>query len=149
MIQIDFRDSRPIYEQIREGMRRMITTGAIKPDEKIPSVRELAGTLAINPNTIQRAYRELEQEGFIYKVTGRGTFASKVNPKESPRRKELLEQFDELVQELYFLDSTREELTWRLKEIEEQHRREIGQGGSEEDRTKQITENKSEGGGQS
>ncbi len=122
MIQIDFRDSRPIYEQIKEGMRKMITTGAIQPDEKIPSVRELAGMLAINPNTIQRAYRELEAEGFIYKVTGRGSFASKVDPKDSPRRKELLEQFDRTVQELFFLEVTKEELDWRIKEVEQQHR---------------------------
>ncbi len=121
MIQIDYRDSRPIYEQIKEGMRRLITTGAIQPDEKVPSVRELAGALAINPNTIQRAYRELEAEGFIYKVPGRGSFASKVDPKESPRRKELLEIFDQTVQELFFLDATREELDWRIKEIEHRH----------------------------
>ena len=115
MIQIDFRDSRPIYEQIKEGMRRLITTGAIRPDEKIPSVRELASTLAINPNTIQRAYRELEQEGYLYKVTGRGTFAAEIDPKESVRYRELLGQFDETVRELCFLGVAEEELMAHLK----------------------------------
>ncbi len=122
MIQIDFRDSRPIYEQIKEGMRRLITTGAVAPDEKIPSVRELATRLAINPNTIQRAYRELEHEGYIYKVTGRGTFASKVDPKESPRRKELMEIFDNAVKELFFLEVTQEELQQRIQTLYDSHK---------------------------
>lgn len=120
MIQIDYRDGKPIYEQIKEGMRRLITTGALQPDEKIPSVRDLAAQLAINPNTIQRAYRELEQEGFIYKVPGRGSFASRVNPKESPRRQELLELFDRTVSELFYLDCSNEELCWRIQEAEKQ-----------------------------
>ena len=63
MIQINYRDSRPLYEQIKEQLRRLITSGALTADEKLPSVRELASQLAINPNTIQRAYRELENEG--------------------------------------------------------------------------------------
>ena len=57
MIQINYRDPRPIYEQLRDGFRQLILTGVLKPDEKMPSVRELAASLAINPNTIQRAYR--------------------------------------------------------------------------------------------
>ena len=121
MIRIDFRDSRPIYEQIRDEMRKLIATGAVQADEKIPSVRDLAGELAINPNTIQRAYRELEQDGYIYKVPGRGTFAAQVNPADSPRRKELLRQFDRTVQELFFLDVTGGELSGRLKDMEEKY----------------------------
>ena len=76
MIQLNYRDSKPIYEQIREGLRRLVITGAIAKDEKLPSVRELASELAINPNTIQRAYRELETEGYIYTVSGKGSFAA-------------------------------------------------------------------------
>ena len=75
MITLNYRDSRPIYEQIKEGIRHLIIEGAIPHDEKLPSVRELASSLSINPNTIQRAYRELEQEGIIYSVPGRGSFA--------------------------------------------------------------------------
>lgn len=64
MISINFRDSRPIYEQVKDSLRRLIVSGALSPDEKLPSVRELASQLVINPNTIQRAYRELEHEGY-------------------------------------------------------------------------------------
>lgn len=60
MISINFRDSRPIYEQVKDSLRRLIVSGALSPDEKLPSVRELASQLVINPNTIQRAYRELD-----------------------------------------------------------------------------------------
>lgn len=72
MISLNYRDSRPIYEQIRDGLRKLIVTGALSADEKLPSVRALAAQLAINPNTIQRAYNELEGEGYIYSVPGQG-----------------------------------------------------------------------------
>ena len=65
MIQLNYRDSRPIYEQIRDGLKRLIITGAVGTDERLPSVRELASQLAINPNTIAKAFKELEQEGLF------------------------------------------------------------------------------------
>ena len=68
VISLNYRDSRPIYEQIKDGLRKLIVTGAIGTDEKLPSVRSLATQLSINPNTIQRAYNELEGEGYIYSV---------------------------------------------------------------------------------
>ena len=71
MLSLNYRDSRPIYEQVRDGLRRLIITGATPPGDKLPSVRALAGQLAINPNTIQRAYEALEQEGYAYSVPGR------------------------------------------------------------------------------
>ena len=76
MISINYRDPRPIYEQVKDGFRQLIFSGILKPDEKLPSVRELAGSLAINPNTIQRAYRELELEGCICSVPGKGSFVA-------------------------------------------------------------------------
>ena len=76
MIQLNYRDARPIYEQIRDGLRHLMVTGAVQPGEKLPSVRSLASSLAINPNTIQRAYESLEQEGYLYTVAGKGSFAS-------------------------------------------------------------------------
>ena len=69
-------DGDPIYEQIRDGLRHLMVTGAVQPGEKLPSVRSLASSLAINPNTIQRAYESLEQEGYLYTVAGKGSFAS-------------------------------------------------------------------------
>ena len=65
MLTLNYRDTKPIYIQIKSGLKKLMITGAIATDEKLPSVRELAGTLAINPNTIQRAYRELEAEGYL------------------------------------------------------------------------------------
>ena len=76
MIALDYRDSRPLYQQVKDSLRRMMLTGLLAPEEKLPSVRSLATQLAINPNTIQRAYAELEAEGYIYSVTGKGSFVS-------------------------------------------------------------------------
>ena len=70
LIQIDYRSQKAIYEQVRDELKKLIMRGVLRRDEKIPSVREIAGSLAINPNTVQRAYRELESEGCIY--SGRG-----------------------------------------------------------------------------
>ena len=74
MVHLDYRDARPIYTQIADNFRNQIRSGVLEEGEKLPSVRELAGELAINPNTIQRAYRELEAEGWIASVSGKGSF---------------------------------------------------------------------------
>ena len=74
MIILDYNDKRPIYEQIVDKMQALIAGGVLEPDSKLPSVRSLAVELSINPNTIQRAYSELERSGFIYSVKGRGNF---------------------------------------------------------------------------
>ena len=76
MIQLNYRDSKPIYEQIKDGLRKLVISNSLSADEKLPSVRELAAKLAINPNTIQRAYGELERRGVIYAAKGRGNFIS-------------------------------------------------------------------------
>ena len=74
MMHLDYRDARPIYSQIVENFRRQIAAGVLQHGERMPSVRELAAQLAINPNTIQRAYRELEMLGYIASVPGKGSF---------------------------------------------------------------------------
>lgn len=76
MIFIDYKDRRPIYEQIVERFQMMIARGILEPDSQMPSVRKLATDLAINPNTIQKAYAILEQNGYIYPVKGRGNFVT-------------------------------------------------------------------------
>ena len=76
MIHLDYRDARPLYSQIVENFRRQIDAGVLQAGERMPSVRELAARLAINPNTIQRAYRELEMQGIIASVPGKGCFIS-------------------------------------------------------------------------
>ena len=100
MIQISYRDPRPIYEQVKDGFRQLILSGVMRPDERMPSVRELATQLAINPNTIQRAYRELEQEGCICSVPGKGSFVADARDTAALRRKELLVQLKEISEEL-------------------------------------------------
>ena len=110
MISLNFRDSRPIYEQLRENLRQMILSGAIGPEEKLPSVRELASDLAINPNTIMRAYRELEAAGYIYTIPGKGSFAAPLNEVHDETRKKLLVQFSEAARALLQLGLSPEEL---------------------------------------
>lgn len=102
MVSINNRDPRPIYEQISEGLKRLIISGVVSPDERLPSVRELAGSLAINPNTIQRAYRQLEAEGWCYSVPGKGSFAA-AGHRQSERIEALLRTLRETVGELLFL----------------------------------------------
>lgn len=117
LIQLNYRDSKPIYEQIKDGLRKLVISGSLSANEKLPSVRELASSLAINPNTIQKAYRDLESEGYIYTVAGRGTFAAKQQEIVETRRQELLERFDEIVEELFFLSVEESELMGRMDRL--------------------------------
>ena len=120
MISINTRDPRPIYLQIKEGLCRLILTGVLTEDEKLPSVRELAGQLAINPNTIQRAYRELELEGFIYSVTGRGSFVAALSQVDESRKAARMAEFRAAAQELMNLGMTRAALIAMLEELEQE-----------------------------
>ncbi|MBQ8509092.1 MAG: GntR family transcriptional regulator [Clostridia bacterium] len=76
VITVDTRDRKPIYEQLVDNIKQLVLRGVLKPDEQLPSVRTLAGELAINPNTIQKAYTELERAGIICSMQGRGSFVS-------------------------------------------------------------------------
>ena len=119
MIQLNYRDSKPIYEQIKEGLRRLIVTNSYAANDKLPSVREFASSLAINPNTIQRAYRDLESEGYIYTVAGKGGFVAERQEVYDSRQSELLETFDEVVEELFFLSVKKGELVERMEHLTE------------------------------
>ncbi len=113
MITLDYADKRPIYEQIIDKIRNLIVTQVLRPHEKIPSVRELAANLSINPNTIQKAYRELEAQGYIYSVAAKGNFVSATKATEksnSVRAAELKGELLKLIFELKFLGIEREEL---------------------------------------
>ena len=116
MLTLNYRDSRPIYGQIKDGLRRMIVTGALEPDEKLPSVRSMAVDLAINPNTIQRAYAELEAEGFIYSVPGKGSFAARRTEADPVRQRDLIRRLRELTAELRYLGLSDSEIFSLMKE---------------------------------
>ena len=97
MIIIDYSDKRPIYEQIAGRFQALIVSGVMEADEKLPSVRSLAVELSINPNTIQRAYMELEKDGFIYTVKGRGNFVKKDDELMRRQKEKLLTGLEEPV----------------------------------------------------
>ena len=118
MLNLDYRDARPIYEQVKDGLRRLMVTGVIQEGEKLPSVRTMAGTLAINPNTIQRAYEALESEGYVYSVPGKGSFAAPNTGVDEGRKHELLHTFDQTAGELLFLGVSGQELWARIRALE-------------------------------
>ena len=92
MIILDYRDKRPLYEQVVEKLEHLIVCGVLKPDAKMPSVRALAMELSINPNTIQRAYALLEQAGFLYTIVGRGNFVASEESWQGGKQKSLTEE---------------------------------------------------------
>lgn len=118
MVHLDYRDARPIYAQIIDGFREQIATGILQPGDKLPSVRELAQNLAINPNTIQRSYRQLETEGWIVTVPGKGCFVCTVPSIRQQEKQRLMEIFDSTVAALSHLGVSREELLQRLRKEE-------------------------------
>ena len=110
MIQLNYRDSRPIYEQVKDGLRQLIINGVLTEGSRLPSVRELAVSLTINPNTIQRAYRELEAEGYTVSVPGKGSYVSLENSAALARKAELMEKLSALTAELHSLGVSGEEM---------------------------------------
>ena len=121
MIHLDYRDARPIYAQIVDGFREQVLAGVLRTGDKMPSVRELASALTINPNTIQRAYRELEMQGWIASVPGKGSFICGVPCGPQREQLALLDTFDKTVLALLALGTTREELIRRLQEGGNEH----------------------------
>lgn len=99
MIVIDYQNRRPIYEQVVERFQKLIITGALEPDTQMPSVRALATELAINPNTIQKAYTILEQKGYIYPVKGRGNFVSGNEDLKEQQKMVFFQKLGNLIQE--------------------------------------------------
>lgn len=93
MILLDYRDKRPIYEQVVEKLERLIVSGGLEPLTKMPSVRSLAMELSVNPNTVQRAYTQLEQDGYLYTVSGRGSFVTAENEWRENRQGKVLREW--------------------------------------------------------
>lgn len=117
---LDYRDSRPLYEQIADQLRRQITSGILREGDQLPSVRETAASMSINPNTIQRAYRLLEQSGWIVSVPGKGSFVCQ-DRQADPRRGQLLLEFEHVAKELIRLGVSPMELVSRLTQLGGNH----------------------------
>ena len=116
MIAIDYTSRQPITAQIRDQMVRLITSGALKPGDWLPSVRQLATDLSINPNTIQRAYSELERNGFLYTVKGKGNYVAYSDSLKDVRKQEILEKLRDLKKEALSMGMTVKELTEFLEQ---------------------------------
>lgn len=116
MININYGHSKPIYEQVKDGLRQLMLSGVLTENQKLPSVRELAVKLTINPNTIQRAYRELETEGYIVSIPGKGSFVAAENGALAARKVELKEKFLAAAAELRAIGVEDDELVSMLKE---------------------------------
>lgn len=120
MIILDYSDKRPIYEQIVERFQMLIVNGIMEADERLPSVRALAVELSINPNTIQRAYTELEREGFIYSVKGRGNFVKRDEALFRKLKQNLLVEFEKQVRICLRQGITKEELLGSIRKVEQE-----------------------------
>ena len=120
MIQLNYRDTRPFYQQIKDNVRQLVVSGALKKDEKLPSVRELAVSYTINPNTVSRVYKELETEGVCFTRRGMGTFVTEDSEKVKNMKEEmagtLIHEFLEGMQQLGF---TKTDVIRILKKKEE------------------------------
>lgn len=109
VILIDYKDRRPIYEQVIEKFQQMILCGALEPDSPMPSVRSLAMELSLNPNTIQRAYQELERQGYIYTMKGKGSFVSNSLKAADHKRREIQEELEKCVSKAFMTGITENE----------------------------------------
>ena len=121
MIHLDYRDARPIYVQICDGIRDQIRKGVLCDGERLPSVRELATQLTINPNTIQRAYRELESQGWVVSVAGKGSFVAGIPAGQESQQERLLRQFDNLTETLLEMGISQEMLMGRISKGGKDH----------------------------
>lgn len=117
-MELNYGDARPVYLQIKERTKECIVSGAMAEHEKLPSVRELAAELAINPNTIQKAYKELEMEGYIYSQKGKGYFIAPMKESvQNVKKEEAFERFENVVRELKYLSADYDELKAIIDEI--------------------------------
>ncbi|MCR5754716.1 MAG: GntR family transcriptional regulator [Acetatifactor sp.] len=117
MIVLDYRDKRPLYEQVTEKLAHLIIRGALAPGEKMPSVRQLALELSVNPNTIQRAYAQLEQDGYLYSVVGKGNFVSETFEWKIGKLKELKKELTALISQAQTAGMTKEDIIALISDI--------------------------------
>jgi len=120
MILLDYRDKRPIYEQVVEKLERLIVSGGLEPLTKMPSVRSLAMELSVNPNTVQRAYAQLEQDGYLYTVSGRGTFVTAENEWRENKQGKVLKEWKNMTLQAKEAGIGMEQLQKALQEVFEE-----------------------------
>ncbi len=118
MLSIDYKNPKSIHEQIEDGIKELIVNGVLKENDKIPSVRELSISLTVNPNTVQRAYKELELSGCIYSIKGKGNFVSPLSRiKDETDTSSLYEKLEAVVRELKFLKEDRSKIEHLIEDI--------------------------------
>lgn len=110
LIELDYKDRRPIYEQVTEKLASMMMLGVLEENSQLPSVRAMAVALSINPNTIQRAYAELERQGYIYSVKGKGSFVADTSKLRQFRLKEARNRLTEAAREAARLGMVKDEI---------------------------------------
>lgn len=121
MIKIDYKDSRSLHEQIEDGIKTLIINKILSTDEQLPSVRELSISLTVNPNTVQKAYKQLEADGFIYSIKGKGNFIAPVShTKDSAKINELYENLQTAVKALMYLGESEEKIDNVINRIKEE-----------------------------
>lgn len=121
MISLNYKDSRSLHEQIEAGLKELIINGVYSPDQQLPSVRELSVSLTVNPNTVQRAYKMLENEGFIYSIKGRGNFVAKRSEaRDEKKTAELYNSLAATVKELMYLGEGEESINNLIRKIFEE-----------------------------
>lgn len=121
MINLDYKDGRTLHEQIEGGIKDLIINGILKADEQLPSVRELSISLTVNPNTVQKAYKELEVEGYIYSIKGKGNFVASVQGMADEKKaEELYGQLTSIVKELMFMGEDKKNIENIIENIYEE-----------------------------
>lgn len=121
MIKIDYKDSRSLHEQIEDGIKTLIINKILSEEEQLPSVRELSIMLTVNPNTVQKAYKQLETDGFIYSIKGKGNFVAPVSyAKDSKKIKELYESLEASVKALMYLGEPEGNIDSVIEKIKEE-----------------------------
>lgn len=117
MFKIDFKNKKSIYEQVIDGIKEEIISGNFRPDDKLPSVRDLAAKLTVNPNTIQKAYTVLEEQGYVYTVSGRGNFVSEISPADEAKTGALFGEIEGLIKQLRYLGVKERDIRYKLMDM--------------------------------
>lgn len=117
MIKLDYKNDKPLHEQITQGIKELIISGVLAADEQLPSVRELAVSLTVNPNTVQRAYKTLETDGIIYSIRGKGNFVSDIPKADKTQIDALYDSLRDVLKELVFYGEPKDRIDNVVKNI--------------------------------